>query len=321
MRNPYNVLGVSKSADEREIKKAFRSLAKKYHPDQNADNPNAKEKFAEINRAYEVIGEKDKRAQFDRGEIDADGNPRFQDFGGFGGTQTKGFRPGGFGFRQSTRTNQGTGVFDDFFSEIMNEFGSTKQTMHRQGSGHQNFGTGRAKGKDVSVNARVTLEDLVNHGKVQVKLPNGKTVNVKIPAGLEDGGSIRLKDQGMPSVAGGKQGDAIVTVNFSKHKLFVVEGANLRLDLPITLNEAVLGKKIRIPTLEGAAVVNVPKWVSSGRTLRLNGKGLPNKSGGRGDLLVKLRIELPDKKRKDLETLMSDWDKNRPYDVRGSGFD
>ncbi len=323
MRDPYEVLGVSRSASEAEIKKAFRKLAKKYHPDQNADNPKAKEKFAEANHAYEILGEKEKRDQYDRGEIDAEGKPRFQGFGGFGGAQPgAGRQTGGFGFNPGSRSNMESGVFDDFLSEILGGFagGQDNARPNMRGRPFTN-NPGQKKGDDVSIKARVSLEDLVHDGKVRVTLPSGKTVDVKIPPGTEDGGQFRLKGQGLPGSSGGKNGDALITVIYAPHKIFKADGPDLRVDLPIALYEAVLGAKIRVPTLDGAVDVKIPSGVSSGRTLRLKGKGLPTEKGTRGDILVALKIVLPDDKRADLEALMKVWESDRPYTARGPEFE
>ncbi|MEP3280197.1 MAG: DnaJ C-terminal domain-containing protein [Stappiaceae bacterium] len=320
MRDPYEVLGVSRSAGESEVKKAFRKLAKKYHPDQNADNPKAKEKFAEANHAYEILGEKEKRAQYDRGEIDAEGKPRFQ---GFGGQHPgAGRQAGGFGFNPGNRANAESGVFDDFLSEILGGFAGGQDNARANARGRPNMGQpGQKKGEDVSIKARVSLEDLAHEGKVRVTLPSGKTVDVKIPPGTEDGGQFRLKGQGLPGAAGGKSGDALITVIYAPHKIFKPSGFDIRIDLPIALYEAVLGAKIRVPTLEGAVDVKIPSGVSSGRTLRLKGKGLPTLKGERGDALVSLKIVLPDDKRADLEALMKVWESDRPYTARGSEFE
>ncbi|WP_068080718.1 DnaJ C-terminal domain-containing protein [Polycladidibacter stylochi] len=326
MRDPYSVLGVSKNATEADIKKAFRKLAKKYHPDQNADDPNAKERFAEANSAYEILGDKEKRGQFDRGEIDATGKQQFygQDFpGGF--NQTRGGARGGFNFSQDSGP-MGGGGFDDILNDILGGFSGRRRSASAGASGAQtrraqarsNANEKQSAAKDASLIARVTLEDLVNTGKVRVKLPSGKTVDVKIPRGTVEGEKIRLKGQGFS--ANGQTGDALVEVRYAAHTLFKPDGHDLRTELPITLYEAVLGTKIRIPTLEGAVKITVPENTSGGKTMRLKGKGLPKKSGGQGDLLVTLRIALPEKADGELEKLMRIWRELRPYKVRGSEF-
>ncbi|KZL18861.1 Curved DNA-binding protein [Pseudovibrio axinellae] len=324
MRDPYSVLGVSKNASEAEIKKAFRKLAKKFHPDQNADDPKAKERFSEANQAYEILGDSDKRAQFDRGEIDAEGKPKF--YGAPGGEGFSGFRNsgrrGGFGFEQGFGGGQGggpqdAGGFDDILNDILGGFGGGKR---RSAGGESQFHAGPNKGADANLIARVTLEDLTNLGKVQVKLPSGKTVNVKIPAGTQSGDKIRLKGQGFAAARSGQAGDALVEVRISTHKLFKVDGADVRVDVPLSLYEAVLGGKVRIPTLSGAVNLTIPANTSSGKTMRLKGKGLPKKEGGHGDLLVGLEIALPEQPDEELENLMRAWKEVKPYTARGPEF-
>ncbi len=324
MRDPYSVLGVSKNASEAEIKKAFRKLAKKYHPDQNADDPKAKERFSEANQAYEILGDSEKRGQFDRGEIDAEGKPKFYGgpggsggFEGFSGFRNAG-RRGGFNFEQRGAGPQDAGGFDDILNDILGGFGGGRR---RSAGGESQFHAGPTKGADANLIARVTLENLTNHGKVQVKLPSGKTVNVKIPAGTQSGDKIRLKGQGFASAKSGQAGDALVEVRISTHKLFKVDGADIRVDVPLTLYEAVLGGKVRIPTLSGAVNLTIPANTSSGKTMRLKGKGLPRKDGGHGDLLVGLEIVLPEQSDEELENLMRAWKEVKPYTARGPEFE
>lgn len=314
MRDPYTVLGVGKSADAAEIKKAFRKLAKKYHPDQSKD-PKAKERFAEVSAAYEILGDEKKRGAFDRGEIDAEGKPRgFEGFGaGAGGPWASSRRgqPGGFEHFEFNQAPGGAG-FDasDFFSEL---FGN------RRGARQAGAQSSRSlpRGEDVAAQVTVTLSEAVHGTKVRVSLPTGRTLEVSVPAGIEDGKQIRLKGQGHPSPFGGEQGDALITVKIAKHAYLRVDGHDLRLDLPLTLYEAVLGGKINVPTLDGMVELNVPAGSNGGRTLRLRGKGLPNAQGGaNGDLLVTLRIMLPDAPDADLISLMRQWQAEKPYDPR-----
>lgn len=332
MRDPYSVLGVAKSASEADIKRAFRKLAKKYHPDQNADDPKAKERFAEANQAYEILGDKEKRGQFDRGEIDAEGKPRFQAHGFGGGfdesdifRQSRGQSSGFGGFGQG-------GGFDDILNDILGGLGGRA----RGGAGFSGGGAGAGagagpgagprprptrRGNDANVTAKVTLEQLVHDRKARVTLPSGKTLDVKLPDGTIDGEKIRLRGQGEPGENGGPAGDAIVEVRIARHPLFTPVGDDLRLDLPITLYEAVLGGKVRVPTLDGAVNLTVAPNAQAGKTMRLKGKGLPNRTGGRGDLLVTLRIVLPEEGDEELATLMRAWKELRPYRARGPEFD
>ncbi|QDG78963.1 DnaJ C-terminal domain-containing protein [Labrenzia sp. PHM005] len=333
MRDPYSVLGVAKSANEGDIKKAFRKLAKKYHPDQNKDDPGAQQRFAEVNQAYEIIGDKDKRSQFDRGEIDAEGKPKFQSrgFEGFSGFEDFGAAGGSRGFRSSGGAGAGAGAggFDDILNDILGGFGGRgKRGGPGQGaSGFAGAGGAHArrpsavKGKNADLIAAVSLEDIINSGKAQVTLPSGKTVNVTLPKGVVEGEKIRLKGQGHPGEQGGAAGDAMIEVRFRTHKLFEVKGSDLHLDLPVALYEAILGAKIRTPTLSGAVNLTIPANSSSGKTMRLKGKGLPTKNGGHGDLLVKLQIMLPPHGDDELDTLMKAWKEITPYRVRGPEFD
>ncbi len=321
MRNPYDVLGVAKGANADEVKKAFRKLAKKLHPDQNKNDPKAQEKFSEINTAYEILGDAEKRGQFDRGEIGADGKPRgFEGFGAGGPGGPGGFRrqagPGGaehfeFNFGGGGGPFGGAGGgggFDasDIFSGI---FGGGRARGGARGGA-------APKGEDFVASALVPLVEAARAGKVTVVMPTGRTLEVKIPKGVEDGQQIRLRGQGQPSPYGGEPGDAIITLKFAPHPLFKVEGRDLRLNLPITLYEAALGGKVDVPTLEGKVELTVPAGSSSGRRLRLRGKGLESATGTRGDLYVTLQIALPEAADPDFDDLMRKWRDQRPYDPR-----
>ncbi len=318
MRNPYDILGVAKSASEADIKKAFRRLAKTHHPDQNAGDPKAQERFAEVNSAYEILGDADKRRKFDRGEIDAEGKPRYQDFEGFGDMggfrRRQGAHPGAGGFGFSTG---GSGGIDEILKEMFGGFGSAGAGgQARRSTAHAHPGSSN----DIDVELTVTLGDIVGGEPVRVSMPNGKTLDIKLPAGLTSGQQIRLKGQGESGIMGSRPGDAIVTVTIAPHPLFSIHGSNLRLDLPVSLDEAVLGAKIRVATLDGAVNLSVPAGSTGGQVLRVKGKGLPKSGGGRGDLLVTPRIVLPDDQRKDLEGLMHRWRDTAPYSVRGKEF-
>ena len=311
MRDPYTVLGVTKAADAAEIKKAYRRLAKQYHPDQSRE-PRAKERFAEANSAYEILGDETKRGQFDRGEIDAEGKPRFTGLGGGGGPGAGG--PGGFDFSDfaggsSFGRGGRAGGFDpgDIFADLLN---GGMRGQRRAGARPQ------ARGEDVTTSVSVSLEDIAKGAVTRVTLPTGLTLEVRIPAGIEEGKAIRLKGQGHDNPGGGPAGDAMVTVRYAPHRLFHVEGRDLRLDLPVSLYEAVLGGRVPVPTLEGSVEITLPPGANRGRTLRLRGKGLPIAAGGAGDLLVTPRIVLPDRADADLDTLAKRWRDEAPYDPR-----
>ena len=317
MRDPYEVLGVPRSANAAAIKSAYRKLAKKHHPDSNKDDPKAAERFAELNSANEILGDEDKRKQFDRGEIDADGKPRFQGFPGGGGPRGRA-GPGGFesySFRGGgAGPGQGAGGFEDILNSMFG--GGVRGARPGAGGGAQfEFDTGGV-GLDLDVNVAmsVSLEESVRGGEKRVRLPTGKELNVKIPAGVVEGQQIRLRGQG-ESAQGHPPGDLLITISIAPHAFFKVEGADLRIELPVTLYEAVLGGKVRVPTLGNAVELSVPKNTSSGRTFRLKGKGLP-KSGGTGDLFVVIRIMLPDGNDAELEALMEKWRDQHPYNPR-----
>ncbi len=327
MRDPYEVLGVSKGANEADVKSAYRRLAKKLHPDANKHDPKAASRFAELNAAYEIVGDGDKRKAFDRGEIDAEGKPRFQGFEGFGaqpgggahgpgGAHFESFSFGPDGFRRSAGgAGAGAGGGAGFEDLLRGMFGG------RSGAG-RGFGTqfetedfgASAGGQDLHASLTITLGDAAKGTKTRVHLPTGKDVEVKIPAGIASGQQIRLKGQGWPS-ATGRAGDALITINVAPHPLFKPDGADLRLELPITLYEAVLGGKVRVPTLDGAVELAIPAGTNSGRTFRLKGKGLKAKSGA-GDLLATVRVVLPDRVDDEFKELMKQWRDKKPYDPR-----
>jgi DnaJ-class molecular chaperone len=320
MRDPYEVLGVKKSASAAEIKSAFRKLAKKHHPDANKNDPKAAARFAELNSANEIVGDEAKRKQYDSGEIDAEGKPRFQGFAGAGagpGGFQRGFSRDGFE-TYSFRTGPGgpagggAGGFEDILRGMFGGGGP------RGGARSFEFDAADVGGADLDLNATlaISLEDAVNGGERLVRLPTGKELKVKIPPGIASGQTIRLKGQGQ-EVPGHRPGDVLITVTFAPHPLFKVDGNDLRADIPLTLYEAVLGAKVRVPTLSGAVELSIPKNSSSGRTFRLKGKGLPGKGkAAPGDLFVTAKIMLPDGNDAELEALMEKWRSTKPYNPR-----
>ena len=312
MRDPYEVLGVPRGASAAAIKSAYRKLAKKHHPDSNKNDPRAAERFSEINSANEIIGDEDKRKQFDRGEIDSEGKPRFQGFPGGGPRGRAG--PGG-GFETHTFRTGGAGPGGGFEDILNSMFGGAARGQRPGGGSTFEFDTGGiGLDLDLSVAMTVSLEESVKGAEKRVRLPTGKELNVKIPAGVTAGQQIRLKGQG-ETAPGHRPGDLLITVSIAPHAFFKVDGSDLRLDLPITLYEAVLGAKVRVPTLGSAVEFPIPKNTSSGRTFRLKGKGLPN-AGGTGDLFVTTRIILPDGNDAELEALMQKWRDGHPYNPR-----
>ena len=324
MRDPYEVLGVGRNADAAAIKSAFRKLAKKLHPDANKNDPKAATRFAELNAAHEILEDEDKRKAFDRGEIDAEGKPRFHGFGGGGGANPgagfggdgnfESFSFGPEGFTRTARRGRGAkagggGGFGGGFEDILREAFGGGARGARANFEPEDFGAGA----DVQAEMSVSLTDAANGSTQRLHLPNGKDVDVKIPAGIMNGQHIRLKGQGMAGQAG--PGDLLITVQIAPHPIFTLDGADVRLDLPITLYEAALGAKVRVPTLDKPVEITVPAWTSSGRTFRLKGKGFPAKAG-RGDLLATIRIVLPEKPDAELDELMKTWQGDKPYDPR-----
>jgi len=289
--DPYQVLGVDKGISQDDLQKAYRKLAKKLHPDLNPGNKASEERFKEVTAAYDLLADPDKRARFDRGEIDASGAERpqhrfYRDFADRGE-------------RHSYSSDAGFADFadtDDILSQI---FGSERR------------GGMRMRGHDVHYRLALDFLDAINGAKRQVTLPDGSALEVTIPPGTRDGQVLRLRGKGRPGVGGGPPGDALIEVEVSPHPVFSRKGNDILVDLPISLREAVLGAKVTVPTPTGAVTMTVPKWANSGRVLRLKGKGVPGPDGGHGDELVTLKVMLPDKPDPELEKFVAGW---RPAD-------
>ncbi|HEV2593935.1 MAG TPA: J domain-containing protein [Sphingomicrobium sp.] len=288
----YQRLGLKRGASEAEIKKAYRSLAKQLHPDRNKDNPNAAKRFSEVTAAYDLLSDKDKRAQYDRGEIDEEGNPKMPFGAGFGGYSAGGGpQPGaGPGFENFNFGGNEGADLSDLFEGL---FGGATGGRQRGGpfGGFRQRGRTQQKGADVAYRLKVPFEDAVALKPQRITLADGKTIDLKLPQGLEDGTRIRLAGKGEEGPDG--RGDAIVTIEISPHRFFTREGVNIRLALPITLKEAVLGAKVKVPTPEGPVMLTVPKGTTSGKVLRLKGRGFLARDGKRGDQLVSVEIEIP----------------------------
>ena len=289
----YQRLGIKRGASEEEIKKAYRSLAKQLHPDRNKDNPKAAERFAQVTHAYDLLSDKDKRARYDRGEIDEEGNPKMPFGGGFGGySQGSGPRPGAGGPSGFENVNFGgadTADLSDLFEGLFGAAGG-----RGRGGGFGGFrqrARAPQKGADVAYRLKVPFEDAVALKAQRITLGDGKTIDLKLPKGLEDGTRIRLAGKGEEGAGG--RGDAIVTVEIAPHRFFTREGNSIRLTLPVTLKEAVLGAKVKVPTPEGPVMLSVPKGSTSGKVLRLKDRGFIAKDGKRGDQLVAIEIDLP----------------------------
>jgi DnaJ-class molecular chaperone len=287
MADLYSTLGVARGASEADIKKAYRTLAKELHPDRNKSNPAASERFSKITQAYDILTDKDKRAQYDRGEIDEDGNPRAPfGYGGGAGPGASGFGRGANGadFEFSGEAADLSDLFEGLFG------GATRRSRGFGGFGRRSAPPQR--GADVAYRLEVTFEDAASLKEQRVTLGSGKTLDIKLPPGVEDGTKIRLTGQGQPGPAGA--GDAIVTIAIRPHRFFRREGNNIRLDLPVSLDEAALGAKVRVPTVDGPVMLSVPKGSTSGNVLRLKGKGFTGRNGRRGDQLATLMVDLPD---------------------------
>jgi DnaJ-class molecular chaperone len=317
MADLYSELNVARGASEADIKKAYRKLAKELHPDKNKDNPKATERFSKVTRAYDILTDKDKRAQYDRGEIDEEGNPRMPfGFGGAGGgpqgAGRGGFRgPNGESFEFGGEAADISDLFEGLFG------GGRRGGGGGGGGPFGGFGrrTARAqKGHDVAYRLEVPFEDAARLQGQRVTLSSGRTLDIKLPPGVEDGTKIRLTGQGQAGPAG--NGDAIVTIAIGPHRFFRREGNNIRLDLPISIDEAVLGGKVRVPTVDGPVMLSVPKGTSSGKVLRLKGKGFAGKNGQRGDQLVALMTDVPDDA--DLAKFLENWSGRGKYNPRAS---
>ncbi|MBE6454011.1 MAG: J domain-containing protein [Alphaproteobacteria bacterium] len=296
-KNLYQILGVSNSASENEIKSAYRKLARKYHPDLNKDNKDAAEKFKEISCAYDILGDKTKRQKYDNKEIDADGKPTGFGAGGFGSGnpfsgsyQSYGGNPFGDGQGASFDFSSifGDGIFSQFSSQGGNPF-----------SGGFNGSARRPrKGADINYTMRIDFLSAATGDEKTVNI-NGKNINVKIPAGTTDGQTLRLKGLGEPSYSGGASGDVLITLNVDKHPYFTADGKTIMIDLPITLKEAVLGAKVTVPTITGKVAVNIPSYATTGDKLRLKGKGIKG-----GDQIITLKVEISKNKNEELEKIL-----------------
>jgi DnaJ-class molecular chaperone len=288
----YQRLGLKRGASEAEIKKAYRSLAKQLHPDRNKDNPNAAKRFSEVTHAYDMLSDKDKRARYDRGEIDEEGNPKMPFGSGFGGYSSSAGGPqAGAGFESFNFGGNAEGAdLSDLFEGL---FGAA--TGGRAGggpfSGFRQRGRAAQKGADVAYRLKIPFEDAVALKAQRITLADGKAIDLKLPKGLEDGAKIRLAGKGEDGPGG--RGDAIVTIEIAPHRFYTREGTNIRLELPVTLKEAVLGAKVKVPTPEGAVMLTIPKGTTSGKVLRLKGRGFVAKDGKRGDQLVAIEIDVP----------------------------
>ncbi|MCM0000491.1 MAG: DnaJ domain-containing protein [Erythrobacter sp.] len=325
MRDLYATLGIPRTASEADIKSAYRKLAKELHPDRNTENPKAAEKFSEATRAYDLLSDKAKRAQYDRGEIDAEGNPA-NPFAGMGGRPgygrggTYGAGPGG---APGAGGFEGFGADDADLGDLFEGlFGGRKSQGAKRGFGRQPPPPPPKRGADIQYRLAVPFVDAAAGRDQRITLADGKAISLKLPAGVEDGTMMRLKDKGHPGSGG--HGDGIVMVEVGTHPFFRREGDNIRMDLPVTLDEAVRGAKVKCPTVDGAVMLTIKPGTSSGTVLRLAGKGWTRKNGKlvegkheRGDQLVTIEIQLPADLAA-LEARLEDWiDPARPREKFG----
>ena len=299
-RDPYLELGVSRGASHDEIRKAFRKLAKQHHPDTNPGNKAAEDRFKQVSAAFDIIGDAEKRKKFDAGEIDADGRETMRGYAGGAGGGSWG-QQGGWNQSRNAESMEGADL-GDLFSEILGR---------RGGGGGGGFGSFSQKGADVRAKLEIDLEDTIHGAKKRIAFSDGRTIDVTIPKGAEEGQTLRLKGQGSPGRSG--PGDAFIELVVRPHAIFRREGEQLVMDLPVTIPDAVLGGKVEARTPDGAVTLTVPKGANSGQSLRLKGRGLSDSRGKRGDLLARIVLMLPEKPDAELEAFAERWRKERPY--------
>jgi DnaJ-class molecular chaperone len=295
--DPYEVLGVKRDASDKEIQKAYRRLAKKLHPDLNPGNPDTERQFKEVTAAYDLLSNAAQRARFDRGEIDASGTERQQQ-------QRHYYRDFASSAGNSYTSDAGFADFfdgDDLLSEIF---------------GRRARGSRRRRGQDVLYGLEVDFLDAVNGATRRLALPDGSVVDVTIPPGTQDGQVLRLPGKGTAGLGGGPPGDGLVEIRVRPHPYFTRRGHDIHLEMPISLPEAVLGGKVEVPTPTGPVSVTVPKGTSSGRVLRLRGRGVPREGGSRGDEYVTLKVALPDRPDPELERFVAGWQSGKAYNPR-----
>jgi DnaJ-class molecular chaperone len=300
--DPYKELGVSRGANAAEIKAAFRKLAKELHPDKNRGDTATEERFKRVSAAFDLLNDPEKKAKYDSGQIDADGQPQYRGFGGqSGGGAGMGGSGGGFGFNPGGGPG-GRAAFDDLdLEDIFGRFG---------GGGGRGRATGFGRGQDVRATLDISLEDSIGGATRRIQFSDGRTLDVAIPKGAANGQTIRLRGQGTPGRT--EPGDALIELRLAPHPVFKVEGADLIMDLPISVPDAVLGGKVECPTPDGTVSVTVPKGSNSGQILRLKGRGA-FAGGARGDLKARLMVTLPETIDPILQRVAEDWRSNRPY--------
>ncbi len=310
MANPYETLGVASNASQDDIRKAYRKAAKETHPDLNPGKPEAEKRFKDINAAYEIVGDADKRKRYDAGEIDETGTER-QPERHFYREYAEADQNRRYGRRRASAGGRGNGEtesdYEDIFADLF------------RGRGGEGGATFRMPPQDVRYTLDVDFLDAVNGAHKRVVMPDGKTLDIAIPAGLSEGQVLRLKGQGLPG-SDGKTGDAYVEVMVRPRSGFTREGFDIQTALPVSLGEALNGASVRVETVDGAVDVKVPKGAKNGTKLRLRGKGVPRgKTGGRGDQLVEIQIALPEDADEELGRFMAEWEKKHPQNPRRKG--
>jgi DnaJ-class molecular chaperone len=295
--DPYKVLGVNKDASAEAIQKAYRRLAKKLHPDLNPGNKKAEEQFKEVSAAYALLSDPEKRARFDRGEIDASGQER---------PQQRYYRD--FADRGASRSYTSDAGFADFADEDL-----FAEIFGRRGRANL-----RMRGADARYQLEVDFLDAINGAKRQITLPDGEALEVTIPPGTRDGQVLRLRGKGRPGSGGGAPGDALIEIAVRPHPLFTRKGDDIHVELPISLDQAVLGGRVTVPTPSGPVTMSVPKWSNSGSMLRLKGKGVPRRGGASGDEFVTLKVMLPERPDPELEKVIAQWRAARSGGARQS---
>jgi DnaJ-class molecular chaperone len=297
----YSVLGVARGASTEDIVKAYRKLAKKLHPDLNPGDKAAEEKFKQVTAAYDILGDADKRGRYDRGEIDASGQERPQQ------RYYREYAGGEDGARyRSTAGYEDLGGFSDLFGDLFGRGAGAR-------GGGQRFAM---RGTDAQYRLEIDFLEAVNGAKKRITLPDGGTLDVTIPGGVQQGQVMRLKGKGMPGMGGAEPGDALVEILVRPHPVFTREGDDILVEVPITFDEAVLGGKVEVPTITGNVFATVPPGSNTGKTLRLKGRGIKRKGGKHGDELVKLIVVMPDRIDEDLKTFAENWRAEHRYDPR-----
>lgn len=294
----YAILGVSRTATNDEIRRAYRKLAKDLHPDTNKNDPKAEEKFKAVSAAFAILGNPDKRKRYDAGEIDATGQERTNPFyNDFSAARSRGHR------QQPDFDLGGSGDFSDIFGDL---FGRTR--------GPGGFSM---RGMDYRYNLEISFLEAVNGVKKRVQFPDNETLDITVPAGVENGQVLRLKGKGGPGAGHGEPGDALIELRIAAHPVFDREGDNILVELPVTIDEAVLGGRVEVPTISGRVTVSIPKGASSGQVLRLRGKGIQKaRAGTTGDQLVKIKVVMPAHIDDELADFMRSWSETHAYDPR-----